>query len=170
METTMIEIEKRDVYIMCPHCKYAESMGVDEPRKKFESLQNWLDEDSNGDERSLHKCTECDNYFVVVWDYHNAIREAIANLDKIDLINLHNDYCDDIRSGDHIYNNEEDFFSEHFNTTIEAIRAVAYGQYSYSETYVKFDGYANLETTSDLDNWIDFDELTGYVIENEIEV
>jgi hypothetical protein len=43
---------------------------------------------------------------------------------------------------------------------MEAVRAASYGEYDYSDNYVKFNGYGNLEsldyiTTDDLGNSVD---------------
>ena len=41
---------------------------------------------------------------------------------------------------------------------MDAVRAVCYGEYNYTDEYVKINAYGNLETT----NYIQ-DELEGYV-------
>lgn len=70
-------------------------------------------------------------------------------------INSYDGYFDDIQWWD----NDEDFFETFFGTAImDAVRAVCYGEYNYTDEYVKINAYGNLETT----NYIQ-DELEGYV-------
>lgn len=50
------------------------------------------------------------------------------------------------------YLNDEDFFNVYFdNNVIEAVRSVCYGDYNFSDDYVKFNGYGNLETCNEFD-------------------
>ena len=52
------------------------------------------------------------------------------------------------------------------NRALEAVRAVSFGEYRYSDTYVKFNGYANLETFNDVSEEIDISELAEYIKEH----
>lgn len=59
------------------------------------------------------------------------------------------------------WENDEDFFNTFYGEDImEAVRAVCYGDYTFTDEYVKINAYGNLETT----NYIQ-DELEGYVDE-----
>lgn len=50
-----------------------------------------------------------------------------------------------------VMENDEEFFEIHFaGNPLEAVRAAQYGDYKYSDDYVRFDGYANLES---FDKW-----------------
>ena len=70
-------------------------------------------------------------------------------------INSYDGYFDDMQWWD----NDEEFFETFFGTVImDAVRAVCYGEYNYTDEYVKINAYGNLETT----NYIQ-DELEGYV-------
>ncbi len=70
-------------------------------------------------------------------------------------INSYDGYFDDMQWWD----NDEEFFETFFGTAImDAVRAVCYGEYNYTDEYVKINAYGNLETT----NYIQ-DELEGYV-------
>ena len=56
-----------------------------------------------------------------------------------------------------VFENNEEFFEMFFaNRPMDAVRAVCYGDYSYSDDYVHFNGYGNLESCS---NWEFEDEL-----------
>ncbi|MEX5491527.1 hypothetical protein ABFV43_22310, partial [Pseudomonas fulva] len=52
---------------------------------------------------------------------------------------------------DYQYNDEE-FFNVFFEgKPMEAVRAAIYGDYRYTDDYVKFDGYGNLVSVSEYD-------------------
>ena len=70
-------------------------------------------------------------------------------------INSHDGYFDDMQW----WENDEDFFDTFYADDIMgAVRAVCYGDYTFTDEYVKINAYGNLETT----NYIQ-DELEGYV-------
>lgn len=91
----------------------------------------------------------------------DEIKEAM--IEKEDLmsiisdINSYDGNFDDIQW----WENDEDFFNTFYGEDImEAVRAVCYGDYTFTDEYVKINAYGNLETT----NYIQ-DELEGYVDE-----
>lgn len=46
-----------------------------------------------------------------------------------------------------VYENDEEFFELFFeNKPMEAVRSALYGRYNYTDEYVRFDGYENLES------------------------
>lgn len=47
------------------------------------------------------------------------------------------------------YENDEDFFSTYFTDAFEAVRATQYGEYSFSDEYVHFNAYGNLDSCSE---------------------
>ena len=48
------------------------------------------------------------------------------------------------------YENDEEFFNMFFpNNPTEVVRSAYYGDYSYCDKYVKFNGYGNLESADD---------------------
>lgn len=72
-------------------------------------------------------------------------------------INSYDGNFDDIQW----WENDEDFFDTFYGEDVmEAVRAVCYGDYTFTDEYVKINAYGNLETT----NYIQ-DELEGYVDE-----
>lgn len=89
----------------------------------------------------------------------NDIKQAfIENEDLRSIvmdINSYDGYFDDMQWWD----NDEEFFETFYGDDImSAVRAVCYGEYNYTDEYVKINAYGNLETT----NYIQ-DELEGYV-------
>ena len=57
------------------------------------------------------------------------------------------------------YENDEEFFETMFQTKDEVARAVCYGDYSYTDDYVKFNAYGNLESVN---QWELEEELNDY--------
>lgn len=48
------------------------------------------------------------------------------------------------------YENDEEFFETFFHDSpYELAQKISYGSYNFSDQYVRFDGYANLESLSD---------------------
>jgi hypothetical protein len=80
----------------------------------------------------------------------SKILKAINEMTQDELIQLNNQYCQQINaSDDEVYSNDEEFFEVFFaDKVLEAVRAVSYGDYQYSHDYVKFNGYGNLESFS----------------------
>ncbi len=101
-------------------------------------------------------------------DTHAKIKELLNYLSIEMLITLHNQHCQDMGSSNKIYDNDDDFFTMFFTDVLEAVRAVCYGEYTYSDRYVKFNGYANLETTNNAGDWIDLDVLTNAIIDGAL--
>ena len=65
--------------------------------------------------------------------------------DLICAVNSYDGSLDDI----YYYYNDDDFFAMAFGTNVlDAVRAVCYGNYKYSDDYVRFDAYGNLESAN----------------------
>lgn len=98
-----------------------------------------------------------------------AIREYIDGLSDSELVKLHNEYCREQNySDDEIYTNDEDFFNTYFEgKTLEAVRAVCFGEYEYQNEYVKFNGYGNLESFNDPEPHVDKDAICTAIFEEE---
>ena len=58
------------------------------------------------------------------------------------------------------HENDEEFFDTYFDNAMEAVRSAHYGRYNYSDYYVRFDAYGNLESFS---RWEYVEELKYYV-------
>lgn len=101
-----------------------------------------------------------------------SILDQIENMSESELVELNNAYCQSANyPDDEIYNNDEEFFEVFFSDrVVEAVRAATYGDYSFGHSYVKFNGYGNLESM----NYVGTDDLiespetiAEYAIENE---
>jgi len=98
----------------------------------------------------------------------DAIIEHLESLSDSDLVAAHNQYCQNTNnSDDEVYENDEDFFNTYFEgRMMEAIRAVCYGSYNYSDEYVKFNGYANLESFNSPNGEIDLGDIADEILES----
>ena len=71
-------------------------------------------------------------------------------------------------------NNEEFFDTFFYNNPMEAVRSSFYGDYHFSDNWVKFDGYGNLKSVNDyeLENeYRDYiDDITKSLLEHYEEI
>ena len=80
---------------------------------------------------------EIKNYLL---NHVDEIRDIVTEINSIDNSLDYLEY----------WNNDEDFFNTFFyNNPSEAVRSAYYGDYSYCDNYVKFNGYGNLESADD---------------------
>lgn len=97
-----------------------------------------------------------------------VIKEAFSELSdsyKVAIWNMYaRETCDD-----EICENEDDFFEQFFSSTMDAVRAICYGNYRYCDDWVKFNGYGNLDSTNYPEEWIDEDYLCEWLCDNEID-
>ena len=76
----------------------------------------------------------------------------LNNMEELkDVVREVNSWNSDLEHLDYQYN-DEDFFDTYFGgKPMEAVRAAVYGDYNYTDDYVKFDGYGNLKSVSEYD-------------------
>lgn len=79
--------------------------------------------------------------------------EKFHELSVSQRVSLWNEYQMECRVGDGcIYDFDEDFFNEFFNDPMEAARATYFGNIdSWSDPYIKFNAYGNLESLTEYD-------------------
>ena len=66
--------------------------------------------------------------------------------------------------------NDEEFFNTYFyNKPMEAVRATSYGEYNYTDEFVKFNVYGNLESASESDVTEEMQDSINEIIEQVIE-
>lgn len=83
--------------------------------------------------------------------------EELTNSEKI---NLFIDYCNYEGCDDMLYIFDDDFFDVFFEgRPLEAVRAAHFGNISWNDEYIKFNGYGNLETLSE---WAAADLASDY--------
>lgn len=77
-------------------------------------------------------------------------------------IAIFNEYCLEYGDSDNMLNSfDEDFFEMAFSNPMEAARATFFGDIqNWSDEYIRFNGYGNLESVSEYD--VD-EEIDGYL-------
>lgn len=101
------------------------------------------------------------------------LREQLEDLPlskKIGLINEINCY-DGSFDNLIVYENDEEFFQTFFsNKILEAVRAICYGNYKYTDEFVRFNSYDNLESFNSFEFEEDFnnevDDIIYWILEN----
>lgn len=102
------------------------------------------------------------------------IVNEINEMSQSDLITLNNIYASEVLGNydNQIFNNDEEFFYTFFeNSVISAVQCVCYGDFRYSDNYVKFNGYGNLESFNYMsqNNLCELPETMAEDIINEFE-
>lgn len=93
--------------------------------------------------------------------------EVAEKIENSDWVSLWNTYCSENSIESELFDFDDDFFDTFFEgKPYEAARATAFGNVNFSHDYIYFNGYANLETTSNEDDIIDYDELICWLIEH----
>lgn len=89
------------------------------------------------------------------------IIDIIENMDMHELITLNNEYCNSINAyDDEVRINDDDFLMTFFDNDLSGLaRAICYGDYRYSDNFVRFNGYGNLESF----NYYGLDDLCELV-------
>lgn len=98
-----------------------------------------------------------------------SVMEYLEGLSNDELVSIHNEYCQSINDSDNeIFNNDEEFFEMFFSgKVVEAVRAASYGNFQFNHDYVKFNGYANLDSFNNPSDNIDISEIADDILENE---
>lgn len=66
--------------------------------------------------------------------------------------------------------NDEDFFNVHFTEPMEAVRATYFGEYQYSDDYVRVNAYDNLDSKSRYDYEDDLRDGQKEIVERYTEM
>lgn len=80
--------------------------------------------------------------------------------------NSYDGYFDDLM---YQYNDDE-FFDIYFKDKMEVARAVCYGSYNYTDDYVKFNAYGNLESCDEWKVEEEIKEAQDEIIEHYLEL
>jgi len=92
----------------------------------------------------------------------------IENFSNNDWLNHWNEYCqENSYFDDEIYIFDDEFFNTYFEgRPMEAARAASFGQLNWSDEYIYFNGYGNLESTDNPKDRIDENLLIEWLIDN----
>jgi hypothetical protein len=92
------------------------------------------------------------------------------NLSDIEKISLWNEYCQE-QQYEEIFNFDDDFFEMFFDgkNPMEVFRLGTFSTINWSDEYIKFNGYGNLESMSEYEaiNSIDEAALITWMLENK---
>ena len=99
----------------------------------------------------------------------DTIIEELENMSNEELVSVHNQYCENNNDMDsQIFNNDEEFIEMFFSgRVVEFQRACEYGDYKYRDTFVQFNGYANLDSFDYVGEHIDTEAIATDIQENE---
>lgn len=96
--------------------------------------------------------------------------EIYDKLEDADWIDLHNTYCSETGDPDsQIFVFDDEFFDMFFDgKPMEAARAASFGNINWSDEYITFNGYGNLESINerDIERHIDKEEIIEDILEN----
>lgn len=104
----------------------------------------------------------------------HAIMDYVSNIDNFEetfeLVNIINSYDGSMPCIEYFYNDEE-FFNIFFGiNTMDAVRAVCFGDYRYNDEFVKFDGYGNLESVNKYELMAEYDLYKDDIADKIIEL
>lgn len=99
-------------------------------------------------------------------DKKEQIKEYLENLDDSDLLSIYNEYVSETYDDDVYTMDEFDEICDSMTASDIACRCF-YGKFNPNDEYFIFNGYANLESSDYLEDFIDFDDLADYCIRND---
>ena len=84
---------------------------------------------------------------------YEKFEELFNELSTSEKVDIYNRYCEESSHYDNtIYVFDEEFFEICFSSPMDAARAVFFGNIqNWSDDYIRFNGYANLESLSESD-------------------
>ncbi len=105
--------------------------------------------------------------FEKVYEYMELMEQVDLD-DESDLIRYHNIKCDsENNSDDCIHDFDEEFFETYFSgSPMEASRATQFGEVNWNDQYITFNGYGNLKSINNIDDYICKDELILWLLDN----
>lgn len=95
------------------------------------------------------------------------ILEKLQKLSDSEIITLSKEVDGQWTEESEVFNNDEDGLKSLFYEDMdEAVRSTCYGDYEYTHKFIRLDGHSNLESTNDLSDFIDLDELAEHIEDN----
>lgn len=102
---------------------------------------------------------------LVDWMNENSL-ENLEN-DGDNLLDAWNEYCSENNMDDYIHNFDDDFFETYLSSDPqEAFRLGCFSDIRWSDKYLIFNGYGNLESFDDPSNHIDETVLIDWIVDN----
>ena len=111
---------------------------------------------------NMEKYTNIKNYLL---NHINVINEVVSEINSLNGSLNFLEY----------WNNDEEFFNTFFyNNPMEAARTSFFGNYDYSDEYVKFDGYGNLSSANEYEVEVEYkgyiDDIVNSLLEHYEEI
>lgn len=94
---------------------------------------------------------------VTNYDVLNFLKNGLT---EEELVELWNEYSTDTI---YSFSDPEEFFNEYFSSPYEAFRASYFGNVNYSDKFVAFNAYKNLETFNNFDDYGDYETLAHWL-------
>lgn len=96
---------------------------------------------------------------------YEQIMETLESMGTKELVEVHNKYCDAYNDMDNIIYENDDYFLETYfmERPAELARSIQYGDYRYSDDYVQFNGYGNLESFDYTDGHVFLSDIANYI-------
>ena len=96
------------------------------------------------------------------------ITEILDSTDDSTVIELWNDYQDAISGEQRVYEFDDQFFEDYFSNPYDAARATYFGSIeNWTNPYITFNGYGNLESLSNPIDMISLYDLANYINDNQ---
>ena len=110
-------------------------------------------------------------------DYDKGIKDIVVNdylysIGDDELINLYGDYLTECNSNNAVYVFCEEFYDEYFTSPYEAARATQFGNVNWTDEFIRFDGYNNLQSINIyglLSEARDNDDFKAYILEKYLD-
>lgn len=102
--------------------------------------------------------------------YCEKLVELFEGFDDSELIELHNEYCDNVNDYDNRFISMWDFDEEmRYNSPSDIAQMICYGEFNPNDDYFKFDGYGNLKSFDswNVSDYIELDEIARYCINDD---
>lgn len=94
------------------------------------------------------------------------VLEMLRDMNDSDLVAVHNEYCDKVSCyDDKIYDMYEINNLLYGRSPLEIITDAR--DVNANDSYIRYDGYGNLESTDYPQDWMDLDEIADYIVEND---
>ena len=147
------------------------------PLDEFTTREEPMFTDFEGFPENLYAESLCSTDLQKIYDYIEIIEEIGTEKDEITAetwISLHNQYNENNNYSDNdIYNFDDEFFKDHFSDDpMRVAQAVFFGKINnWSDQFIMFNGYGNLESISnsdyEIESHIDKNAIWEDILENK---
>lgn len=96
---------------------------------------------------------------------YEQIMKTLEEMTTRELVEVHNKYCEACNDMDNEIFENDDYFLEtyYMNRPADLAMAIQYGDYRYSDDFVQFNGYGNLDSFDFPDGHIFLSDIANYV-------